>query len=152
MRNTTPGEALQGFSSPQTLQEIVKIGKSFTSYYDLQDVEKHLQTVLYAWIGSETIENQQKATRENTFSFLTDFQLVLKSFFDDTSKSKEDVVKSIIDFFDNWSGHTTESLLKEIKASFVYSDLADSKEIRTDGFEFLELIEDLLKKITALKN
>lgn len=152
MRNTNPGEVLQGFSSPQTLQEIVKISKSFTSHYELQDVEKHLNTILFTWIGSDKIENQEKVLRENTFSFINDFQLVLKSFFQDSSHSNEKLASSVCVFLDNWNGETIYALLKDVKVSFVYSDIANSKDMRVDGFEFLELIEDLLRKITSLKN
>ena len=99
MRNTTTEEAKQGFSSPQTLQEIFKISKGFTNYYQLQDVEKHLQNVLYAWIGSQFIENQNKADRENVFQFFSDYECLIRSFFDTAKNPQEITVQIINDFF-----------------------------------------------------
>lgn len=150
MRNTTTEEVKQGFISPKKLQEIFKISKKLTSYYEFQDVEKHLQNVLLAWIGSDFIENQNKVERENVFLFLSEFKILISSFFDVDKNQKENALQIIDNFFDSWTPDSINSILRQTKNSFICSDIADSKEMRIDGFEFLELIEDLLKKIIAV--
>lgn len=152
MRNTKTGEALQGICTPQTLQGLTLVSENFKNYHELQELEERFQTLLYAWIGSDLIEDQKKNERENTFSFLDDLQTFLKSFYNDNSKSKNELEASFINFFDHWDIQNFEPMLDKIREGYFFSDVADHRDERIEMFWFLRHIERAIKEISALKN
>jgi c-di-AMP phosphodiesterase-like protein len=145
MRNTKTGEALQGNSTPQTLQEFSKNIKDFKGYCNFQEAENQLQNLIIAWVGSDFIERQNKIERENTFTFFSDLQAIIKSIYMDNPCD-------LTDLLDRWDQKSIDKHIREITTSFVDSEAADCRETRMDGFYFLEMTEKLLKNIKASIN
>ncbi len=149
MRNTKNGTKTQCVETAQKLllEKITKANSDFTTAFDYPHVEKQINELIYAWVGSDLIEIMSKLDRENTIYFIGEFTSFLKSIFNKKEEQNIDYLQLVESFFDRWSFKRCKTVLGDLQNAFINSEIADNLETRSNVNMFLVEAENYLRSI-----
>lgn len=114
--------------------------------------KQSLQNVLLGWVGNEPIENTSQQERFETFSFF----LQLSNHLEDmdgknVAFSDYQIPIETYSVFLQSDRKTTNGYFEEVMNSFLLSELANDKDIRSDAVYHIALIQQYVNKIFKIK-
>lgn len=114
-------------------------------------VKQSLQNVLLGWVGNDPIENTSQQERFDTFGFFLQLSNHLEDM--DSKKATFDKYEIPIEsysFFLQSDRKKINSYFEEVMNSFLFSELANDKDIRSDAVYYIGLIQKYVNKIFKL--
>lgn len=110
--------------------------------------KQSLQNVLLGWVGNEPIENTSQQDRFDTFYFF----LQLSNHLEDLDSknvaySDYEIPIETYSIFLQSDRKTTNGYFDDVMNSFLLSELANDKEIRSDVVYYIGLIQKYVNKI-----
>ena len=136
MRQSDKSRDMQSIASAQI--------SNFKDYCSCENAEKYFSNLLHAWVGGEIIEMMQRPERQNVLQFHEELKSLVISILDDQLLSDQIAINFLLRFYEKWSNVTINEILKDLTDSFFMSDIANDKDSRCGGYEFLKKLNNLL--------